>query len=170
MKHYNYIFLVLILIFLSKLTIAQGNPEKSGTFQTTQDVMNKIFENHNEAIRVTDVMQYDYNSVVISDGESLADSLDLGNNRPIAFEIPSTWTTADITFQSWSYSEKKWVNMIDYQGNEIEYVPLTSTSCRINVYPIHFIGVRYLKIRSGTSASPVNQSGDKRIGIISTRY
>jgi len=118
----------------------------------------------------------DYNTskrvVTISSGESLSDGIVVNSGgdpdnpqsgfRLAGIEMPSTWTSADLTFQV-SSDGITYRDLKDMFGSEI--VVTASSDDAITIPPLDFIGWAYLKIRSGTSGTPVTQSGDREIGL-----
>lgn len=113
-----------------------------------------------------------YYPVQIDSASSVSDSLDLGgilgdpNQKIIGFASASSWTTADLTFLSWK--PLAWYSVYEKDGTELTYT--FSDSVFVVAKPIDFAGIRYLKIRSGTSSSPVNQADDRTIYIIIREY
>ena len=69
--------------------------------------------------------------------------------------MPSAWTTAQPSFQV-SLDGSTYVNLCNTQGDE--FISEASTSRFIAMSQFEFLPVRYVKIRSGTSAVPVNQA------------
>jgi hypothetical protein len=99
------------------------------------------------------------------DGANLSEALDLGEEggRLAGVLIPAGWTAADLTFQG-SIDGTTFGNMYDKDGNEYT---VKAAASRFVLLPIaDFLGLRYLKIRSGTSGAPVTQNG---IDILSLR-
>jgi len=97
----------------------------------------------------------------ILSGTSLSDGLSFGLLRMGALLIPSSWTTANLTFQS-SMDMNTWGNVYDGAGNEYT-VNITTPGQYLILDPSAFSMMAFLKIRSGTSSAPVNQSGTRTI-------
>ncbi|MBW7970964.1 hypothetical protein [Bradyrhizobium sp. BR 10289] len=97
----------------------------------------------------------DVASVTIASGQSLSGSVDLGRQRAVRVIIPATWTAANLTFQV-SYDNVTFSNLYDSSGNE--YTVQAGASRSIILPVADFIGIRYLKVRSGTSGAAVNQT------------
>jgi hypothetical protein len=99
----------------------------------------------------------------IASGASLSNGLALQNNRAIAIQMPSSWTAANLTFQG-SYDGNTWDNVYDDSGTE---VTVTAAASRyIILDPSVFAGIEYLKIRSGTSGSAVNQGAARELNVV----
>lgn len=109
-------------------------------------------------------------SAEIRPNQAVSGGVDLGTNQLVAFEIPANFTAATLTFQSKSKQkgtadigddtdpeeEENWRNVFDTSGTEIS---ITVTANKV-VVPTAAIAaalapLRYLRIRSGTAASPV---------------
>lgn len=100
-------------------------------------------------------------SVTIADGASLSNAFDLTpTNRLVGVELPSGWTTQSITFQV-SLDGTTYVSAYDADGNEI-VIPSAVASRFYGLsaaQQVALYGARYVKVRSGTTASPQNQAG-----------
>ena len=101
-------------------------------------------------------------TVTIASGASLSDAIDLSGKevvlsglRLLAIEMPAAWTAADLTFQASMDGGTTYTNMYNADGDEIT---VTAAASRFIVLdPATFCAVTNIKIRSGTSASAVNQ-------------
>lgn len=104
-------------------------------------------------------------SVTISNGTSLSSAVDLGGTTLFAIQIPASWTTANITFQA-SADGVTYANLYDSTGTE---VTVTAAASEFIVFssPAPWLGIRFIKIRSGTSGTPVNQAADRALSIVS---
>jgi len=152
----------ILLILFSTFAFAQ-NTDKETFNRDTKKYLYDIFEKTLESIRV-DVVKSVYDNMAIWDsttilsGTSITDVIDLSANyRLISIEITSAWDAADITFQVSSDG----VNFKDYYTTKELTYPGGTGNRIIGIIPSDFAGIRYLKIRSGTSATPVNQSNDE---------
>lgn len=77
--------------------------------------------------------------------------------------MPSAWDAADLTFQV-SEDNSSWANLYDEYGSE---VTVNAAAARaITLLPQNWVGVRYLKVRSGNSSGPVSQTADRKITVI----
>ena len=98
----------------------------------------------------------------ISNGQSLSGAIDLGGARLAYIQMPASWTAAALTFQA-SADGVTYVDLYDNDG--VEYSASVAASQGIIVPLTDFLGIRYLKVRSGTSAVPVNQGGDRTLTL-----
>lgn len=112
---------------------------------------------------VVESMQASVLGTTIASGGSLSGALDLGNQRLSRIAMPAAWDAASLTFQT-SPDGVTYNNLYDSSGNE--YTVTAAASRAILVNYIDFVGIRYLKIRSGTSAVPVNQTADRALSLV----
>lgn len=109
-------------------------------------------------------------SATIAAAASLSGAVDTGLvsrlGEIVGFQMPDTWTAADLTFQA-SYDGTTYQNV--YDDNDAEVTVQAAVS--------RFIGlrddarailsrIRFLRIRSGTSGSPVIQVAEAIIQIL----
>jgi hypothetical protein len=92
-------------------------------------------------------------STTISNGTSLTGTINLGGFRLFGIVVPSSWTTANLSFQVSTDGGSTWANMQDQQGNEIVAVATMSNCTVLN--PVSFAAVQCIRVRSGTSGTPV---------------
>lgn len=103
----------------------------------------------------------------ITSGTSLSSEIDLGNSPPtalVALEMPTGWDAASVTFQV-STDGTNFFNFYDDAG--VEVAMTVAASRVIRMIPSLFAGIRKLKIRSGTSGAPVNQTADRVFKAVS---
>lgn len=94
----------------------------------------------------------------------LTSGIDLKTRRLSRIAIPSGWITAtSITFQT-SVDGVTFYNLYDSIGTE--YAVTVAASRSVLVPLIDFIGIRYIKIRSGTAAAAVNQTGSPVLQLV----
>ena len=102
-------------------------------------------------------------TVTIANGASLSDAADIEAKTLIAIDMPASWTTANLTLQA-SIDNSTWDNVFDSLGTEVTISAAASRFILLN--PADFVSVRYLKVRSGTSGTPVNQGGARTITLV----
>ena len=78
-------------------------------------------------------------------------------------QMPAAWTTADITFQA-SYDGTTYYDLYDQDGNEITISAAASRFIILN--PDNFWGFHWLKVRSGTMGTPVNQAAARTVVLL----
>ncbi len=102
--------------------------------------------------------------IVISNGQSLSATVDLGVTRAVGLETPATFEPTTISFQV-SSDNTTFVNLYDATGTEKTVT--VGVSRRIVLSPADFLGVRYIKIRGGTASSATTVSANRTVQIIS---
>lgn len=115
--------------------------------------------------------EIDYLTATIASGAALSGAVGLGDKSLVGIQMPSSWTTADLTFQASPDGGVTWdeLNVTDFtSADAVAAVQVHSpaASQRIAFDPKYFRGVNNIKVRSGTSASPVNQSGGAVLTLI----
>lgn len=91
-------------------------------------------------------------------GAALSAQVDIGGYTLVGIMVPSTWTTAAITFQGSPDGGTTWGEVTDITGVPIEVTSLTGgTAYFVALDPAKFRGLRSLKVRSGTVGAPVAQ-------------
>lgn len=99
----------------------------------------------------------------IASGQSLSPEVDLGAQYLVGLYVPSNWTSANITFQV-SPDGVNWGNMFSYLGAEVTFVAVAGQFLAVD--PTLWKGARAIKVRSGTSGSPVNQSATVALQLV----
>ena len=102
-------------------------------------------------------------TVTIADSASLSEEIDLGSAVLVALQPDSGWNTNAISFQS--RGEDNALGTLKYEGVEVSAAAVVALDM-ITFSPSKFAGVRYLKVRSGTAGSAVNQTGDSILTLI----
>jgi len=102
-------------------------------------------------------------TAIIASGSSLSAAIPLDRRPVLRILIPSGWTTASITFLG-SYNGADYFDITDEAGDEVELAAAASKMLQI-ANPDNWGGIPYLKIRSGTSGTPVTQAADRTITL-----
>ncbi|MGW1423186.1 hypothetical protein ACWAT4_24070 [Bradyrhizobium manausense] len=100
-------------------------------------------------------------STTIASGQSLSAAIDLGDRLISHIQMPTGWTAAVMTFQVSSDG----LTYQDFWNEDAEITLQAAANRAIGVSHPGWAPVRYLKIRSGTSAAPVAQAADRAINI-----
>jgi hypothetical protein len=78
--------------------------------------------------------------------------------------MPAAWTAANLTFQVSHDGGSTYADLFDQFGVEIQ---ASATVDRVILLDTNlFLNVRYMKIRSGTSATPVNQAAERSLILV----
>ena len=104
-------------------------------------------------------------TVTISSGQSLSAAFPCGGMRLVGLQMPASWTAAVITFQASKSATGTFGDVRNADGSEFSVNVVAGTDW-IALDPIDFFGMKYIKIRSGTSATPVAQGADRQISAI----
>ncbi len=106
--------------------------------------------------------------VIIPNGASLSNPIDLGSTVLCAILIPAGWTAAGLSFQASDDGGTTWFNIFDSTGAEVIVASAAVVAGqRISVDPSAFVGVDFIRVRSGYSAVPVNQTADRTLTLVS---
>ena len=99
---------------------------------------------------------------VIANGASLSPAIDLSGTVIVGFVMPASWTAAVLTFQV-SDDNVTFNDLYNESGTEISLTVAAARFVRLN--PAEWAAIRYLKVRSGTTGSPVNQGPERTIKL-----
>lgn len=98
----------------------------------------------------------------IANAASLSSAIDLGNAKLVGIQMPAAWTAASLTFQG-SWDGVTYADIYD-NATERTYTVAASRFLALNVGD--WVGIRYIKVRSGTSGTPVNQGAARSITLL----
>ena len=111
-------------------------------------------------------------TVTIASGESLSGVVDLRGIHPVGayqvvgFQMPSSWTSASVSFAVSSDG----VTFVPLYWDGAEFVVNAGggavASGGVSVEPSAFAGWPFLKVRSGTAASAVNQAAERSVVVL----
>ena len=80
-------------------------------------------------------------------------------------QMPSSWTDAPLTVQG-SLDEAdptSWADLYDHLGNEVVLTVIAGRG--LTLPPTMLLGWRWLRLRSGLAAAPVNQGAERHITL-----
>jgi hypothetical protein len=103
-------------------------------------------------------------TVTIALGASLSPAADLSEQALLGIVMPAAWTAGDLTFQG-SIDGVTYGNMY-FAHTDSECVVQAAAARFIQLDPADFSALRYIKVRSGTSGTPVNQAAARTITLI----
>lgn len=105
-------------------------------------------------------------TVTIANGASLSDAADLDQYTLAAVVLPGTWTAAGLTFQV-TYDGTNYFDLSDYFDGEVTVSSTIAVASKaISLRPSQFLRVAGVKVRSGTSGTPVNQGGARILTLV----
>lgn len=100
----------------------------------------------------------------ITNGQSLSGAIDLtAAGTPLAIITDAAWDTNAMTFQG-SFDNVTYFNLRE-MGVEVSIAGVVASSME-HLDFAQFLGLRYLKVRSGTAAAAVAQVGDTVVTIV----
>lgn len=121
---------------------------------------NSNFNSVHEIANLTIVQR---GTVTIATGGVVSDALALLKQSPVRINMPAAWTTANLTVQV-SEDGVTYRNLYEEDGREKTITVAADRS--IIVDPIDYIGVGYLKLRSGTVGTTVAQAATRVIEVV----
>lgn len=116
-------------------------------------------------IQTTRAIKNDFTTATatIANGASLSNAVSLGTSDLISIIMPAAWTAAALTYQF----SVDGTNFYDAYSTTAELTATSAAASRIiNINAATYDAARYIKIRSGTSATPVNQAADRTLTLI----
>jgi hypothetical protein len=106
--------------------------------------------------------------VTIPNGTSLSGAVNLGAKTLCAITVPISWSaTPSLSFQVSEDGGVTWGNLYDSTGTEVTVT--AAAGQRISISSGVFASVDLLKVRSGTSGTPVTQLADRVLTIVSRK-
>jgi hypothetical protein len=97
----------------------------------------------------------------IANGQSLSNAIDLKENGLCGLYMPAAWDAADLTLVGATSLSGTYQNVNDKDGTEMLIKAAASRFILLN--PADFAGLRFLKLRSGTSGAAVAQTAARTI-------
>ena len=102
-------------------------------------------------------------SATIAASGNLSPEVDLGAQVLVGLYVPSSWTSANITFQA-SPDGVNFGNLFSYLGAEVTFVAVPGQFLAVD--PTLWRGARAIKVRSGTSGTPVAQTSQVTLQLV----
>jgi hypothetical protein len=108
-------------------------------------------------------------TATIAASGSVSAAVDLETESIVAIQMPAAWTTAAITFQG-SNDGVTYNDLYDSDGTEVTIASDDAVAARFIVLTAALWQllkpVRYMKIRSGVTATPVAQAAERAVKLI----
>lgn len=98
--------------------------------------------------------------------DGLSSVVDLQAYTLMGIIMPSTWATAGITFKVSESSGGTFYDLYDDAGNEVSASAANGRSVSLDSIALKLAPFRYIKMRSGTTATPVAQSTNVTITLL----
>ncbi len=97
----------------------------------------------------------------IAASASLSGPVYVGHGMIVGIQMPAAWDAADLTFQA-SADGVTYNDVYDFQGNEVDVKTAASRYVTLDEPKIG----PWIKIRSGTTGSHVNQTLDSILSVV----
>jgi len=107
-----------------------------------------------------------------NDGESLSDKVDMTNFVLTGVIVPASWTAASISFQAAAPNARDkdhadYFVLVDSLNAEVTLTVAANRFVALTAVHAEMLkAVNYLRLQSGTSAAPVNQTGAKTLYLV----
>ena len=105
-------------------------------------------------------------TAAIAAGASQSTVIDTERSALSGIIMPAAWTAADLTVLASTHAEGTFLPVYDDAGAEVLIKAAASTAIGIDVAALKLAAFRYIKLRSGTAATPVNQADARAITIV----
>ena len=102
---------------------------------------------------------------ILSGATGLSDIIDLEGYQLFGIQMPATWVTANITFQT-SFDGTTFQDAYDDSGLEITLQALQGKNISVDINALKLAPWKYVKFRSGTSGTPVDQTATRVLKIV----
>lgn len=103
-------------------------------------------------------------TATIANGAALSDAVYVHGSVVVGIRMPAVWDAANLTFQV-SFDDVTYLDAYSPAGAE-HVVTVTGVDTHIWVDPTDFAGYRWIKVRSGTTGTPVNQDTGEAARLI----
>ena len=124
----------------------------------------RFLKEDDTAVNMADILEgIGTKSATIALGASESGVIDLEGYQLAVLHMSSAWTTADITFLAADVADGVYQPLY-YAGQEVKE-KVAANQCITPENYIPLASVRFLKIRSGTSSTPVAQAATREIKI-----
>ena len=108
-----------------------------------------------------------YLSATIAASGSLSGEVVLAGYRVVGLVMPAAWTAASITFEAATASGGTFNDVHDQGGTELTFTVAASQHIVLDADALeNFAGIDVLKVRSGTSGTPVNQAAERVVTLV----
>lgn len=103
-------------------------------------------------------------TITSGDATGLSSVIQTNGVCVVGIEMPATWTSASMTFQG-SVDGSTYQNIYDQYGNELVITVAGARDIYFDAF-IYLTACNYVKVRSGTNASPVAQGANRIVKLI----
>lgn len=104
--------------------------------------------------------------LTIAAGESQTAALDITPFEIMQLQMPTDWTAANITVLTCSTKDGTFQPLYDDAGNEVTIQSAASRNISLDINMLKLASASWIKFRSGTAGTPVNQAAAREIKLI----
>ena len=104
-------------------------------------------------------------TVTIAAAASLSEAVDLRGMMLLAIFMPAAWDAAVLTFMGSPTLGGTYLPIYDDASNEVTVPVAAGKAVAIDAALLKLAPFRYIKIRSGTAATPVAQTAERKITV-----
>ena len=108
-------------------------------------------------------------TATIANGASLSGEIDLAHHRIMLIQMPAAWTAANLTFQVATATGGTFQDLYDDGGVEVNVTAAVSRAIGVDLNAGPLASARFIKIRSGTTGTPVTQAAARSIVLVTKR-
>lgn len=105
--------------------------------------------------------------VTITNGTALSAAVDLAGQGIVRIFMPAAWTAAVLTAQV-SNDNSTYYDLYNADGTEWSATVAAGHAAILDISA--FTAMRYVKLRSGTGAAPVNQAADRVLTVVTRTF
>ena len=105
-------------------------------------------------------------TATIAAGGSQSNVIDTEHTVLTGIVMPAAWTAADLTVLASTHKEGTFLPVYDDAGAEVVIKAAASVCIGIDVAALKLAAFRYIKLRSGTAGTHVNQADARAITIV----
>lgn len=105
-------------------------------------------------------------TAVIPNAASLSGEVDLEGFKLVAVLMPVGWDAAALTFQAADVAGGTFLDVHDDEGAEVAATVAAARAVGLDAILPELAALRFIKIRSGTSATPVNQTAERTLTLV----
>ena len=104
--------------------------------------------------------------VTIANGASVSGAVDIRETALLGFFAPAAWTAAALQVEASADGSTNWVPITDSSGSVTGSLASITALYAYALDPVAMLPWRYIRILSGTVATPVNQAADRVFTVI----
>lgn len=101
-------------------------------------------------------------ATITTETDGLSDVIDIGGHALRSVQMSSAWTAANLTFMG-AISSSASLKSVRVTTAATELTYATTVGYVLSVNPEYTAGLRFLQVRSGTTAVPVAQAAERAV-------